>query len=75
MANEHDCVHQEFAQVHGHCGAQSDGVGANFFLGDSQAHCANGANGIAEGVDHLPGRAVFDRAIGHVVGVGDIGVE
>ncbi len=73
MANEHECVHQAFTQIHGHCGAQSDGVGANFFLGDFQARFANGAYGIVKGVDHLPGCDVFDGAIGHVgrdVGVG-----
>ncbi len=72
MVDEHDCVHRAFTQVHGHCGAQSDGVGANFFLGDSQVRFANGAYGIMEGIDHLPGREVFDGAVGHVGG--DVGV-
>jgi hypothetical protein len=70
-ADEHDCVHRVFTQVHGHYGTWSDG-GADFFLGDSQACFANGAYGIAEGIDHLPGRDMFDRALGHVGG--DVGV-
>jgi hypothetical protein len=72
LADEHDCVHRAFSQVHGHCGTRSDGVGADFFLGDSQACFANGAYRIAEGIDHLPGHDVFDGAVGHVGG--DVGV-
>jgi hypothetical protein len=62
-----------FSQVHGHCGARSDVVGVNFFLGESQACFANGAYGITEGIDHLPGRDMFDGAVGHVGGDDGVG--
>ncbi len=65
-------VHWAFTQVHGHCG-RFDLVYADFFLGDSQACFANGAHGIAEGVDQLPGCDMFNGAVGRVgrdIGVG-----